>query len=101
MLHGGHANWIRALTADEGGVVELDAMTWACLIVYMTPRAFEDASLRRHEYHHCLDFRADPVGFPVKYAAESARVGYAANPYEVAARQAGDNEFAPTADADR
>ncbi len=100
-LHGGHADWVRKLAAANDGVSELDGVAMGCVLIYLTPNAAADQGLRRHEYHHCIDWRADPLGFPVKYAEQTKLVGYDANPYEVAARMAQDNELAPTADADK
>lgn len=101
VLHGDEAEWVRKQAAARGGVVDPDAVTIGTLIIYLTPQAFDAADLRRHEFAHVLQWRADPLGFPVRYLVQTQLVGYADNPFEVAARAAGDDPKAPTADADR
>jgi hypothetical protein len=40
-----------------------------------------------HELAHILQFRRDPMLFPLKYLLHHARYGYAGNPAEIEARQ--------------
>lgn len=50
--------------------------------VPLTPR------LLKHELTHVRQWQANPFTFPVSYVWQFVRHGYAANPYEVEAREA-------------
>lgn len=47
----------------------------------------DDPVLVCHELAHVAQFRADPFGFWLRYAAWLVWFGYGANPYEVEARR--------------
>lgn len=67
----GHA---AAVTLGDTIVVHPDAP--------LTPR------LLRHELAHVRQWRASPLGFPLRYLWYHARFGYGDNPFEVEARRA-------------
>jgi hypothetical protein len=56
--------------------------------VIVHPDAHLSARLVRHELEHVRQWRRSPLRFPLHYAWLYLRLGYRANPYEVAARLA-------------
>jgi hypothetical protein len=100
VLHGEDAERVKRQAVAYGGVVDVQAVTIGNLIVYLEPGAFQDEGIRRHEYQHVLDFRAEGPVFGLRYALEDKLVGYENNRYEVRARLAQDDPKAPTADVE-
>lgn len=100
VLHGEDAGFVTKQAERYGGVVDLDAMAIGCVLVYLTPGAFADEGLRRHEFCHCRQARRDPA-YALRYAIEHQLVGYERSKFEVECRAAQDDVDAPTADRER
>jgi hypothetical protein len=56
--------------------------------IIVHPDAALTRRLLRHELEHVRQWRSRPISFPLHYAWLYLRHGYRANPYEVAARAA-------------
>jgi hypothetical protein len=54
--------------------------------VYVVEDSWPDLELVIHELVHVLQFRRNPIVFPLRYIVDHFRYGYEANPSEVEAR---------------
>jgi hypothetical protein len=65
------------------------ACLWCRLVIYRSPRHFQDLTVRAHEAAHVRQSRQlGLLLYPVVYTYYHYRKGYYLNPFEVAARQA-------------
>lgn len=82
------ARWLPVLGGRLAGMREPAAAVTIGRTIVLHPGAEMSERLLRHELEHVRQWRGAPFAFPARYIWAHIRHGYAANPYEVAARRA-------------
>ena len=86
-VEGAHTFVVTDPTWGEYWCSDCVAFTWGRLIVYRSPRHFQDLAIRAHEATHVQQSRR--IGlllYPLLYWYYGKRRGYYLNPFEVEAR---------------
>ena len=82
------ARWLPALGGKLAGMREPAAAVTIGRTIVLHPDSAASDRLLRHELEHVRQWRQGRFAFPLRYILAHIRHGYAANPYEVAARRA-------------
>lgn len=90
-VEGAHAFVVTDPAWRDYWCYKCDAFTWGRIVVFRSPREFQDLNVRAHEAEHVRQSRR--IGFilfPLLYWLEHRRSGYVNNRYEKEARRAAD-----------